>query len=110
MARWETGPLARTATRLARADAMVLGRRILLSQSALQTLDSGGEEAVRLVAHELAHVEQYRRVGLAGFLLRYAGDYVLSRLRGASHAVAYRSIAFEREAQRLAQIAGAELR
>jgi hypothetical protein len=56
-------------------------------------------DAARLLAHELAHVRQYRRLGSAAFLGRYLGEYLGRRWAGAPHAVAYRAISFEREAE-----------
>ena len=52
-----------------------------------------------LLAHELVHVEQYARLGIARFLGRYFADYARSRARGLSHHAAYAAIAFEREAE-----------
>ncbi len=57
---------------------------------------AAGDE--RLLRHELVHVEQWRRHGLAGFLVRYLGAYVVWRLRGHAHWDAYRRIPFEVEA------------
>lgn len=51
-----------------------------------------------LLAHELVHVEQWRRLGVAGFLARYLGAYLGARLRGWPHHAAYRRIPLEVEA------------
>lgn len=52
----------------------------------------------RLLAHELVHVEQWRRLGVAEFLRRYLGAYLRWRLRGYPHVGAYRRIPLEIEA------------
>jgi hypothetical protein len=97
-ARLDSGLLARFAARLLNADAFVLGRRIFLSRDAAAEIVSGSERGSRILAHELEHVRQYVRHGIAPFLLRYTADYVRARFSGASHGEAYLSIAFEREA------------
>lgn len=53
----------------------------------------------RLLRHELAHVEQWRRHGGVGFLLRYLSSYLLLRLRGWPHWAAYRRLPLEVEAE-----------
>lgn len=57
------------------------------------------DTAVDLLAHELTHVRQYGRYGMAAFLGRYLGEYLRARLAGAPHAEAYHRISFEREAE-----------
>jgi hypothetical protein len=57
----------------------------------------------RLLRHELVHVEQWRRLGIAGFLARYLGGYLRWRLRGYGHWAAYRRIPLEVEAEWEAQ-------
>ncbi len=52
----------------------------------------------RLLRHELVHVEQWRRHGVVGFLVRYLGSYGVWRLRGHGHWDAYRRIPFEIQA------------
>lgn len=52
----------------------------------------------RLLRHELVHVEQWRRHGVVGFLVRYLGSYMVWRLRGRGHWDAYRRIPFEVQA------------
>jgi hypothetical protein len=101
------GPFARIANRLLRADAFVLGRRVFLSASAAREISRGTERGARILAHEVEHVAQYRRLGIPRFLIRYAADYLAGRLSGASHAAAYASIRFEREAERAAEAATA---
>jgi hypothetical protein len=53
----------------------------------------------RLLRHELVHVEQWRRLGAIGFLVRYVGSYARWRLRGHGHWDAYRHIGLEVEAE-----------
>ncbi len=52
----------------------------------------------RLLRHELVHVAQWRRLGVAGFLVVYLGAYLRWRLRGHGHWDAYRRIPLEIEA------------
>ncbi len=94
------GLVARFVTALARAEGITLGRRILVSARAAREIDAGSWRGLALLAHELAHVEQYRRLGLGGFLRRYFGEYLAGRRRGLSHHAAYRAISLEREARR----------
>jgi hypothetical protein len=51
-----------------------------------------------LARHEAVHVQQWRRLGLVGFLRRYLGAYLGWRLRGHPHIAAYRRIPLEVEA------------
>jgi hypothetical protein len=51
-----------------------------------------------LLRHELVHVRQWRRHGVAGFLVRYLGWYAVWRLRRKGHRGAYLRIPFEVEA------------
>ena len=53
----------------------------------------------KLLRHELVHVEQWRRFGIVGFLVRYLGAYLGWRVRGHAHWDAYRRIPFEIEAE-----------
>lgn len=53
----------------------------------------------RLLRHELVHVQQWRRLGVIGFLRRYVGAYLRWRLRGYGHWAAYRRIPLEVEAE-----------
>jgi uncharacterized protein DUF4157 len=97
-ARLHSGIPARLLTRSLGADAVVFGRRVFLSASAAQEVDRRSRAAMALLAHELTHVGQYRRHGIAPFLRRYLSEYVRQRLAGRSHAEAYQGISFEREA------------
>lgn len=75
---------------------LTLGRTIYLAPRLLE----GGDDAVeRIVRHELAHVRQMARDGVAKFLVRYGVEYLVHRRAGLSHADAYAAIAYEREAR-----------
>lgn len=52
-----------------------------------------------LMVHELTHIEQWRRLGLIGWLRSYLGDYVRGRRGGLPHHAAYREIGLEVEAR-----------
>jgi hypothetical protein len=52
-----------------------------------------------LLRHELVHVEQWRRLGVVRFLVRYLGSYARWRLRGHGHRGAYLRIPQEVEAE-----------
>jgi hypothetical protein len=56
-----------------------------------------------LARHEAVHVEQWRRHGVVGFLVRYIGPYLRWRLRRHGHWDAYRHIPFEIEAEWVAR-------
>jgi hypothetical protein len=56
-----------------------------------------------LVVHELAHLDQYHRLGATRHLARYARDYVTGRWHGRSHWDAYRDVGLEVEARRVAE-------
>src|SRR3977135_793419 len=48
--------------------------------------------------HELVHVDQWKRLGMIRFSLRYVGSSRFGRLRGYGHRGAYRRIPLEVEA------------
>lgn len=54
-----------------------------------------------LLAHELAHCEQYRRLGTWRFRARYGWAYARNRWRGMSAQEAYLQIPFEIEAREI---------
>jgi hypothetical protein len=56
-----------------------------------------------LIVHELAHIEQWRRLGPIGWARSYLGDYWRGRRSGLGHHDAYRAIGLEREARELAR-------
>jgi hypothetical protein len=72
--------------------AITLGRRIWVARE----LPPAQMDA--LLRHELVHVRQMERLGVAVFLLRYVAEYVRNRVRGLGHDASYRAISFEREA------------
>ena len=72
--------------------AITLGHWILVRR--------GFETHAGLLAHELVHVEQWRVLGPARFLVRYLRDYLHGRARGLGHWAAYSAIALEVEARR----------
>jgi len=98
-ARLSSGIASRALARTMQADAFVVGRRVFLSRAAAEELQRRSEGALLLLAHELTHVAQYRRLGVPRFLARYLREYARHRLAGAGHAEAYRNISFEREAR-----------
>lgn len=71
--------------------AITLGRYVLVRR--------GWERSVALIGHELVHVEQWRRLGVARFLAGYLGAYVRLRRAGLGHRDAYAAIPFEQEAR-----------
>lgn len=98
-ARFHVGALARFLCARFAADALVLGRHVMLSARASEEIHRASSEGRLLLAHELEHVAQYRRLGVPVFLRRYLAEYARGRLAGASHARAYAEISFEREAR-----------
>lgn len=83
-----------------RARAITLGDRIYLCSDVF-----GGASAtpLRVLAHEVAHVAQFRRDGTARFLIAYLASYVRGLVSGLPERRAYRSIPYEREARRVAE-------
>ncbi|HVS30796.1 MAG TPA: hypothetical protein VMS98_05010 [Thermoanaerobaculia bacterium] len=71
---------------------ITLGRRIYLSPRVSQ------QQVERFLRHELAHVRQIARLGLARFYWAYGVEYIRLRRRGMSSPEAYRNISFEMEA------------
>jgi len=69
------------------ADAWTLGSLVIVRR--------GHEASTHLLAHELEHVHQYRRAGMAAFLGAYLVAYLGLRLRGWDHKAAYRRIPAE---------------
>lgn len=74
---------------------MTLGRTIYLLPDFVRNPSS---DLVRLIRHELAHVEQVNRLTLPVFLVRYAAEFVFHSVRERSVEEGYRRISFEREA------------
>jgi hypothetical protein len=72
------------------ADATTLGRFVFIRARAA--------DSPRLLRHELVHVRQWRRLGVAGFGVRYLRAYLGWRVRRYPHWAAYRRIPLEIEA------------
>jgi hypothetical protein len=70
---------------------MTIGRYILVCH--------GHDTDAGLLAHELVHVQQWRELGAATFLVRYLGEYLRNRAAGMRHWSAYAAISFEAEAR-----------
>ena len=80
--------------------AMTVGDRIFVLP---RMLESGPSQVIRLVAHELVHVRQWKLAGTVRFLAVYLSDYLRGRMRGLGHGAAYRSIRYETEADAVAR-------
>lgn len=80
-------------------DAVAWGRLILVAPKALT---GDASPLGRLIVHELVHVAQWRRLGLAGFARRYLSQYWRGRRRGLGHRDAYLAIDLEVEARTVA--------
>ena len=76
----------------------VEGSTIYLRKGVFQPETTDG---LALLAHEIAHCQQYERLGTRRFLVRYVWAYCRNRLRGMNHDAAYRDIPFEIEARRI---------
>jgi hypothetical protein len=83
--RWVGGPVPPGAA------AITLGRLIVVRARA------AGDP--HLLRHELVHVEQWRRLGVVGFLARYLSAYLRWRLRAHDHRGAYLRIPLEVDAE-----------
>jgi hypothetical protein len=59
-----------------------------------------------LMVHELAHIDQWRRLGPWGWARSYLGDYLSGRRRRLGHHGAYRAIGLEVEARDVARRIG----
>lgn len=70
---------------------MAVGRTILFKGDAC-------EVSPALLRHELIHLEQIDRHGIARFYLIYLRDYLSNLWRLRDHDAAYRNIPFEKEA------------
>mgnify|MGYP003329860051 CR=1 FL=1 len=85
---WEGGPVPKG------FDGITLGRLVIVRR---------GKVSPELLRHEMVHVRQWRRYGVLGFSLRYAGHYLLWRVRGKGHRGAYLRIPMEIEADWVAR-------
>jgi Domain of unknown function (DUF4157) len=72
------------------AAAITLGRFVFIRERSMGSS--------RLLRHELVHVRQWRRLGVAGFGVRYLRAYLGWRARRYPHWAAYRRIPLEIEA------------
>ena len=79
-----------------RAQAITLGRTVFVADDRLEDVVRG--RAPELLAHELVHVRQWGRLGVARFLCVYLADYLRLRMLGLGHFDAYRHIGLEWEA------------
>ena len=96
--RLHAGLVARGIARLLGASAVTLGRRVFFSPAGWRAREARGRRGLELLAHEAAHVLQYRREGRIRMLVRYLASYARHRARGTGHAVAYRCVPHEIEA------------
>ncbi len=85
---WEGGPVPNG------SDGITLGSLVIVRE---------GKATPYLLRHELVHVRQWRRYGVAGFSARYIGSYLLWRLRRKGHRGAYLRIPMEIEADWVAR-------
>jgi len=90
------GPVAWFVRHVLRQGAMTLGHRIYFGRA---RFDRRNPRSLALLVHELKHVEQFERLGWAGFLVRYLGALAKNRFRY-SHDLPLEAEAYE--AQRLA--------
>lgn len=65
-------------------------------------LDGPVADVGRLMVHELAHIDQWRRLGPLGWARSYLGDYFRGLRHGLGHRNAYRAVGLEEEARDLA--------
>jgi Domain of unknown function (DUF4157) len=79
--------------------AMTVGSRVFMKPDLLETSGPAIED---LIVHELVHVRQWKDQRTAGFLASYFRQYLMARMFGAPHHVAYMSIDAEVEARRIA--------
>jgi len=79
--------------------AMTLGNSVYVDPAVLA---GPSRKLGLLVIHELVHVRQWRKGGVAPFLGSYLKDYFKGRSRRLGHREAYRDIALEVEAREIA--------
>ena len=89
-----------------RIAAIALPWGIYVRPAVMARLTAGAEARrnVRLIVHELVHVEQWRRLGGARLIARYSTDYARGVLRHRSHWEAYRGVRTEVEARAAARL------
>ncbi|MGM0557498.1 MAG: eCIS core domain-containing protein [Myxococcota bacterium] len=81
-----------------RASGITLGDRVFIRSDCFRRT---GRPPLDLIAHEVAHVVQFRRDGATVFLARYLLDYAKNLTRGMADRDAYLAIRYEREARRV---------
>jgi uncharacterized protein DUF4157 len=74
----ESGPVCWLVRNVLRQGAMTVAPFVFYGRD---RFDAASLSMVALLAHELHHVEQYRRYGHAGFLLRYLRDLASRRFQ-----------------------------
>ena len=67
-------------------------------------------EGLALLAHELAHVQQFRRLGMWRFAARYLAAYIARRLAGRGRHAAYFDIPLERAAREVESVVAESIR
>lgn len=79
---------------------------VYFTPAMMDRYESGAEphRVGRLLVHELAHIEQVRRLGIVRHAFQYIGDYVRGRLRRRGHWESYRGIRLEVEARGVAAL------
>jgi hypothetical protein len=89
-----------------RIAAVALPWGIYVRPAVMERLRSESESLrnVRLIMHELVHVEQWRRLGGARLIGRYTADYVRGLVKTRSHWEAYRGVRTEVEARAAARL------
>jgi hypothetical protein len=73
-----------------------------VARAVCRLLAGGGDHLVddaRRTRHELAHLEQWRQLGMFGYSRRFLTGYIRGRLRGYGHAGAGRRIPLEVQAR-----------
>lgn len=77
---------------LLNASAVTIGSHIFYSCSK-------GSVPAWMYNHEMAHVAQYKELGIPRFLAMYVLEYIWNRFKGLNADDAYKQISFEIEAQ-----------
>jgi len=86
--------LAGVILKLFNASAITFGNRIYFSKP----LNQNDPSTIFLIAHELVHVEQYKKNGTISFLLKYVGELIRNLIIHKRFIIAYKKISFEEEA------------
>lgn len=84
-----------------RASGIALGSRVYIRR---EYFARDGHVPIGLLAHEVTHVAQFHRDGVARFLWRYLRAYLVGLSRGLGDHNAYLSIPYEVEARRVARL------